>query len=121
MSTRTLWRVVANTNMKQYDRESKKWLSEEEIAKKVKKRDTCKGGRPHDYVEVLPYGVSALEGYAGSVEPYYEAEKAIAEFSQKEYDMLREKYGIDAKYMRVSRLFNYRRFMCSVCHKQTTK
>lgn len=105
--------------MKHYDRASKKWITEEERDLKLKKRDACKGGRPHDYVEVLPYGVEANDKYQGLTQPYYDAEEAIKAFTEKKYAELAAIGIIVRPHGWWPR--NYRRYMCSVCHKQTTK
>lgn len=88
----------------------------------LKKRETCKGGRPHDWVEVLPYGMEAIEGvYQGDTEPYYLGLKAIKEFEQHIYEEL-EKIGIkqSGRHFSVSDLWHDRSrpYMCSVCHKK---
>lgn len=103
---------------KVYNRTTKRWETEEEINIKLKKRETCKGGREHDWVRVLPYGVEALPHYNGDVEPYYQAEKLIYEITNKTYDAL-ETLGI--KVRRVG-LYSYRQNtrseMCTICKKK---
>jgi len=67
--------------MKKYDREKREWVSEEEYEARQKKRALCKGGREHDFVEVLPWGYEALEGYQGDTSPVFEVEREITEFT----------------------------------------
>lgn len=85
------------------------------------KRKLCKGGREHDWVEVLPWGVEAIEGvYNGDPEPYYLGELAIKEFENKIYEDLRS-IGIEVGYYRsvISDLKNdSRHYICSVCGKK---
>lgn len=107
--------------MKHYDREKKKYVTEEERDAKLKKREKCKGGRDHDYVEVLPWGAEMGDGYKGDPQPYYDAQEAIEKFTEKKYDELKEQ-GIIVKYRRPwHRSLEFRLFMCSVCHKRTSK
>lgn len=103
--------------MKKYNRETKKWEDEKEIEKKLKKRDTCKGGREHDWLEMLPWGIEALPNYKGLPEPYYDTEKAIAEFSEKKYKEL-ENIGIRVNRYNSFKNVSYRHYLCSVCNKK---
>lgn len=107
--------------MKKYDRVKKEWVSEEELGRRTKARQkTCKGGKEHDYVEVLPYGAEATAEYKGSTEQYYDAEKKLEELADKlEKSLLAQ--GIVARLKPHRWGKDYRRLMCSVCHKQTTK
>ncbi len=101
--------------MKQYDRQKKEWVSEEELIRRKKARERCRGGNEHDYVEVLPYGVEATDAYAGDPTPFHDAELAIREFTEKKHAELAE-IGIVVK-RRGYNPFRYRSFMCSVCKK----
>ncbi len=103
--------------MKHYDRTLKKWVSDEDPQLKVKKRDTCKGGRPHDYVEVLPYPYEADERYQGSLAPLYEALKAIADFEDAQFQKLAE-IGILRRGKSWRGFEQARYFICSVCGKK---
>lgn len=108
--------------MKEYDRESKSWLTEEEVTNVKKKREKCRGGREHDYVQVLPYGVEALPNYSGNAEAYYDTQLAIAEFTEKQYQKLQEEHGIKTRTGYIQNLrTSYRTAMCSVCHKKKYK
>ena len=102
--------------MKRYDRESKKHISEEEYQGKLKRRKLCKGGKPHDWVEVLPYGVSTNELYNGTTGPYYEAEKAIREFTKQKHDELAA-LGIFISERWSREVRKERPHICSVCKK----
>lgn len=109
--------------MKKYSTEQRKYISEAEYdleqQRKLKKRDKCRGGRPHDWVEVLPWGVEAGPTYQGIPEPYYEAEKAIREFEEKKYQEL-EAIGIIVRRYKghMHRMKEWRHWMCSVCMKK---
>ena len=85
----------------------------------LKKRALCKGKRPHDWVQILPYGMEAIEGvYNGDPEPYYLAMAAIEEFEQHIYEEL-DKIGIRKTVRPFSTWFkdDLRPFKCSVCGK----
>lgn len=103
-----------------YDRQSKKWLTDEEYQRKYKKRQTCKGGREHDWVQVLPYGVEALPHYKGDPEIYYRYEQEIEEFTRAKRAEMEEKHGIKSRYSSGFSDFRkkMRNFVCSVCLKQ---
>jgi len=110
--------------MKQYDRKTKTWVEEDKIKADLKKPEACKGNRAHDWVRVLPWGVSALENYNGNVEPYYQAMKEIADFKvRKDEELL--KLGIVSNINRGfssyrSSRHQYRDEMCSICLKKQT-
>lgn len=110
--------------MKKYSHELKKYVTEAELElekqRKLKRRESCKGGRPHDWIEVLPYGVEAGPTYQGVPEPYYDAEKAIESFTKSQYQKL-DAIGIIVKRYKSFRNRSWRSWMCSVCHKQEHK
>lgn len=104
--------------MKEYDRQSKSWDTPEEKERKLKKRKSCKGGREHDWVEILPpYGVEATSHYKGNTQPYYDAENAIADFTERTYKKLAEEHGIVVR--RTPWRPQIREYMCSICHKKS--
>jgi hypothetical protein len=108
--------------MKTYDRESKRWVDEENLIIIKKAREKCKAGRKHDYVETLPdWGVIALENWDGNIEPYYTAMAEIEDFKEAKSKEL-EAFGMrittaPARYKR----FNIRYFVCSTCFKKMSK
>lgn len=63
--------------MKVYDRKSKKWVEEDVVkAGSLKKPDTCKGKRPHNFILVLPeYIKTTTEITPEAVAKYYEIEE----------------------------------------------
>lgn len=103
---------------KVYDRKSGKYITEEEKQGSLKKRETCKGGRPHDFVEVLPFGAEALPSYKGTPQPYYDAENRIAEYTETVYKNLEREHGIKIGKSRAIWRPRLRHWLCSVCHKQ---
>ena len=102
--------------MKSYNRETGKYITNEEKGGKLKKRELCKGGRQHDWVKVLPFGYEASEAYEGDVEPLYQALEAIADFEDATYDVLKQ-IGI-VKTHKAWRPRPERVLMCSVCKKK---
>lgn len=107
--------------MKQYDRESKKWITDEEREQLRSKREKCKGGRDHDFVEMLPYGMYSNEKYQGNPQPYYDIEKQIIEFTRQKYEEL-EAIGILSKYIQYRlKMDDYRPYVCATCGKRTHK
>jgi hypothetical protein len=104
---------------RKYDKKSRRWLTDEEYQRKYKKREACKGGREHDWVKVLPFGLEALPHYKGDAEVYYEYEKRIDDFEEEMNKELEEKHGIRRRYSRgISGLRLARReYICAVCKK----
>ncbi len=102
--------------MKIYDREKKKWVTQEEYDKSHKPRDkkVCRGGKPHDFVLVLPFYTSYDEAYKFKPEDYYKIMDERFDFIEKQKVQL-EKMGIkDRGWNRKET----RLYMCSVCKKQ---
>jgi hypothetical protein len=106
--------------MKQYDRESKKWVDEEVVERKNAKRKLCKGGREHDWVLCLPSWVRVQGSALGldKVEEYYKIEDE-REDADIAFDERLEKIGISSKSFGISRLYGRRRHhICAVCFKR---
>lgn len=106
--------------MKQYDRETKSWIEEEELHRKTSKRKLCKGGREHDWMLCLPSYVTANDSSLGldKVEEYYkiEDEREDAEIA---FDERLESIGIKSRSFKLSRLYGRRRsYICSTCLKR---
>lgn len=107
--------------MKQYRRDAKKHMSDEEYeAYKAKKRrdpQICRGGKPHDYVLVLPYHVSYTSEYKFNPEEYYRlCDELTAQMIEN-----REKIkamGVTSRYGNWRERKETRYYMCSVCKKQ---
>lgn len=107
--------------MKKYDRESKKWLDEEEVIKKSNKRKLCKGGREHDWILCLPRYVETENGSTlglDKVEEYYRIEDEREDANIK-FDERLEELGIKSRLFRIKSLLGRRRsYICSVCLKR---
>jgi hypothetical protein len=106
--------------MKKYDRETKQWLDEEEVTKKLSKPKLCKGGREHDWILRLPsytrFGDSSLG--LDIAEEYYKIEDA-REDANIAFDEQLESIGVESRSFRFSKLMGRQRhYICSVCHKQ---
>lgn len=106
--------------MKKYDRETKSWIEEAEVERKLSKRKQCKGGREHDWILCLPSYVTVVGSTLGldKVEEYYkiEDEREDAEIA---FDERLEAIGIKSRSFRIGKLFGRRRsHICSVCFKQ---
>lgn len=106
--------------MKKYDRETKKWIEEEELNKKLSKRKLCKGGKEHDWVLCLPPYVDIKGSELGldKVEEYYRIEDEREDFMIACDERL-EAIGIKTRSFRLSSLRGRRRsYICSVCLKR---
>lgn len=108
--------------MKEYNRKTRKWEVITEVVGDLKKRDTCRGKKPHDFVLVLP---DHLRNYymvditTENVEKYYESEDRIWEFEEKE-KKYKESLGIvrsNGRSIYSSRRAT-RNYECSVCGKK---
>ena len=62
--------------MKVYNRQTKKWEEESPKAGSLKKPKACRGGRPHDFVLLVPsYIKRDHELFKEEIEKYYEIEE----------------------------------------------
>lgn len=105
--------------MKKYDRESKQWLDEKVIEKKLAKRKTCKGGREHDWILCLPPYVKT-DSILGldKVEEYYKIEDE-RESKDIELDKKLQEIGVEiSNYRWLGRIGINRHYICSVCLKR---
>lgn len=106
--------------MKRFDRETKEYVTEEEYARRYSNRNkkTCRGGRPHDYVLVLPLWIKTTEQYKLNPVVYYDAMDRIDDFTREQSEEL-ARHGI------LVRHYGYpsrpRLYVCSVCNKQEYK
>ena len=102
--------------MKEYNRTTKKW--EEAVDIKLKKRELCKGGKPHDYVLVLPDHETYTEAYKFNPEAYYELLEELGRFEEETARKI-EEMGIKTRYMRFGMgRWVHRYYICSVCKKK---
>lgn len=104
--------------MKKYDRETKKWVEESEIIKKLAKRKLCKGGREHDFILVLPPYVQTIDSILGikQAEKYYQIELEIDELIAGKYKELEAIGILNKPYGRITKK-QFRYYICSVCKK----
>lgn len=99
--------------MKEYNHSTKKW---EELEKNgsLKKPKTCRGGKPHDYVLVVPSYIHRDHNLTkDEVAEYYEIQKRRKE-QDKIFDTLLANIGI--KYHAYSGSTD-KTYICSVCLK----
>ena len=106
--------------MKKYIREKKKWVSVEEYDRFYsKKKEGCRGGKPHDFLLVLPDYLAKWDGKSPyNAKAYYDKMDERREFIKKQEDELLV-LGIicrENSWRVMSR--ETRRLMCSVCKKQ---
>ena len=91
-----------------------------DTATNLKRKKTCKGGQPHDWVAVLPWGYEAVEGvYLGSVEPLYDSFKEVTALQEQLAAQLTLQ-GIVASHRSYSgwRTDNHRMYICATCGKK---
>lgn len=102
---------------KEYNRITKKYEKTTEQVGDLKKRDTCKGKREHDYCLTLPeYMIRYLtrDITPEAIIVYYETEEAVYDFEKKIAEKL-EKYGIrQHRYSGTPSKY----YVCSVCGKK---
>ena len=101
--------------MKQYDRETKKWI-EEDVLKERHSRDKklCKGKKLHDFVLVLPSHVTYNENYNFKPEEYYRLMDEKVRLEELIYERLKV-LGIITKYGTWKPSKHY---VCSICKKE---
>ena len=106
--------------MKIYDRETKRWVEEDDVEKKLSKRKLCKGGKEHDWIMCLPFYVEYKDTALGIevAEQYYAIEDAREDMNNA-FDLQLESIGINSRAYRPGKLFGRRRsYVCSVCFKR---
>lgn len=101
--------------MKQYDRETRKYVEEAEIKRKLKKRELCRGGKEHDYILTLPPYIHTETSVLGIdvAERYYEIERERDELNEAQ-DIKLAELGIKGRRGFSSRTKYY---ICAVCKK----
>lgn len=110
--------------MKEYDREKRKWVEPEEVSgKSLKKRDTCKSKRPHQFVLTIPdYALGSSRNVwdltEEQIHKYYDFEEEERDFNNKMHEK-RVAAGLDRRYSSYprKRTLHYR---CEVCGKLET-
>lgn len=112
--------VTLIPDMKTYNRDTKIWEEpKKDSGKPLKKRELCRGGKPHDFQLVLPqYRTHSNPNVSQeAIKAYYDTEDAIQEFSVAKAKELLDKYGIN---MRQYSFFGHqtRWIECTVCGKR---
>lgn len=108
--------------MKHYDHETKKWLTDEELeivkAKRLKKAKTCRSGKPHNFILVLPsYITSSKTLSPEEIERYYVVEEKLTARNEEIAKEFLEIGIISRRYMGKV----YRSYRCDICGKKDTK
>lgn len=107
--------------MKQYRRDAKRHMSDEEYevykAKGRKDPKICRGGKPHDYVLVLPFHVTFDPAiYKFNPEEYYRLKDELTALIEKHNEKI-VAMGVTSRYRSWERR-ETRYYICSVCKKQ---
>ena len=91
-----------------------------DTATNLKRKKTCKGGQPHDWVAVLPSNYEAVEGvYQGSVEPLYDSFKELSDLRVLLTAKLASQGIIEKRgYSLGWRNDSYREYICATCGKK---
>lgn len=101
--------------MKEYNKKTKRWEEPIDIGKSLKRRETCRGGKPHAFELVLPkYIATRGDITQEGVEMYYKSEEEKNVFMKKQEETLAQ-FGI---IHRVWHGPNTRHLRCSVCGKE---
>lgn len=103
--------------MKEYNRQTKRWEEPNENVGSLKKKDTCRGQKAHDYVLVLPdYMQTNNQDLAqGIIEKFYESEQRRLECERVEFEY-QKSIGIVTRYFWKHK--NTRYYECSICGKK---
>lgn len=101
--------------MKTYNRTTKRW--EETTGQgKFKPRETCKGGREHDFIVCLPSWVKVTDDVVPElIEEYYASEKRRADFEHAEDEKLA---ALGLRGNRWSPKTTTKHMRCTVCDKR---
>lgn len=103
--------------MKEYNRTTKRWEEKStEVVGALKKRELCKGQRPHQMKQVMPfYGYNNLDLTDDQIEQYYQSKERLQAVEQKEVEYLNS-IGIPEKRGWRQGVTRYKR--CEVCGKK---
>ncbi len=102
---------------KVYDRQTKNWVHPDNV-KKLSKKKTCKGGRPHEFKLCLPSYVDQHNGDVSEkgILEYYLSEDRIEKFKENEGEIL-DGFGIKKRFSSWP-FKSSRHYKCEVCGKQ---
>lgn len=103
--------------MKHYDRETNTWMTEDEYREHKRKRELCKGSKPHDFVLVLPSHARHSTSVLGIevAEDYYRIMDDIVDYTRAQYSNLTS-IGIHAKVYPPR--YPVREYLCMECGKK---
>lgn len=109
--------------MKEYNRKTKRWEEKhEDTGASLKKKNTCRGGKPHDFQLVLPRHISYSLPNHGSNIPmesiiaFYDSEDAIRDFIRNEEEKLLQHGLKTRRFLGFSETTRW--LKCSVCGKE---
>lgn len=101
--------------MKEYNRQTKRWEEKKEDVGSLKRPETCKGGRPHDFVLLVPKYIKTDHFLtADEVAEYYRLEEEDVIFQGEQ----RKKYKAIGIVNAGFRPGPCRFYRCSVCGKE---
>lgn len=103
---------------KVYDRETKTYVEEEDHVASLKKRESCNGGKEHDWVTVLPHHVHHKDVTAEVIDKYWELCEELDNAQEEHYKKLKD-LGYTSTYILGFQVFGkIRRIqVCAVCGK----
>lgn len=101
--------------MKTYNRKLKKWVEEDKPVGSLKRPETCKGKKPHDWVLLIPAMYSKHKPFSKEeVQSFYEIQDDRAKW-EKSYSEKLEALGLQSHHWS----FEFRRFYkCARCGKE---
>ncbi len=102
--------------LKKYNRKTKKWEEEKNTETSLKKRETCRGGKPHIMELVFPTYIDFTGDITSSkVEKYYKLEKQKEDYLKKHNEQLLA-IGIHSRIWNEFGVIKY--LQCSICGKK---
>lgn len=104
-----------------YDRKYKRQvdLAEFERSGSLKKRELCRGQRPHNFVLVMPEGITPTKDYRGDPNVYYKLMDERITFLEDLYKRLTAA-GIETHY-KPWYVANRKLWVCTVCGKRNLR
>ena len=106
--------------MKTYNRELKKWVEEEKPVGSLKKPETCKGKKPHEFELVVPKYVETTHLFSREeVAQYYKISEDIAKFDNEQDEKARQ-LGVRHSSFIYTRVVHYY-YKCQRCGKEQIK
>lgn len=106
---------MRRNNMKTYNRQTKSWEDPADAVLSLKKKETCRGKRPHEYQLVLPNYVRTTHDFTSDdVLSYYALEDKLTEQTIEIFEEMRQLGASAGKPF----MHYYRYFECQVCKKK---